>query len=170
MITEAYRDQQRALHATGTYGVMGEQLGPFVTQVAQHYGVKTLLDYGCGSRQSLRRSLGSWIDYRGFDPCVEAFSADPAPADMVACIDVMEHVEPEFTDATIERIAQLTKRVALVTVHTGPAIKVLSDGRNAHIVQQPFRWWLPKFLAHFELERFGKLPGGFLLVLSPVLR
>jgi hypothetical protein len=37
-------------------------------------------------------------------------------------------------------------------VHTGPAKKTLSDGRNAHINQQPMQWWLPKLWERFDLH------------------
>lgn len=168
LLTDAYREQQAALHATGNYGVMGRSFGPLVCRVAESFACQSLLDYGCGSRQSLKHGLVCELDYRGFDPCVEQFSAPPEPADMVACIDVMEHVEPEFTDKVIEELARLTKRVAVVSVHTGPAQKVLPDGRNAHIVQEPARWWLPKFCAHFDVRDFGRTPGGFYLILEPI--
>jgi hypothetical protein len=29
---------------------------------------------------------------------------------------------------------------------------VLSDGRNAHLTQQPMKWWLPKLLQRFEIQ------------------
>ena len=30
---------------------------------------------------------------------------------------------------------------------TGPAEKMLPDGRNAHLIQQPKQWWLDKVVA-----------------------
>jgi len=44
----------------------------------------------------------------------------------------------------------------------GPAGKVLSDGRNAHLIQKPLSWWLPKLCERFEIlelhqhQVFGK--------------
>ena len=33
----------------------------------------------------------------------------------------------------------------------GPAAKVLSDGRNAHLIQKPSSWWLKKLTDYFEI-------------------
>lgn len=167
-VTDDYREQQAALHATGTYGVMGRSFGPLVSRIAEDYGCKTLLDYGCGSRQSLRSGLVCQIEYCGYDPCVVDYAREPHPADMVACIDVLEHVEPQFTDDVIRDIRRLTRTVAVVSIHTGQAQKTLPDGRNAHIVQRPPRWWLPKFCEGFDIRDMGRTPGGFYLVLEPV--
>jgi len=51
-------------------------------------------------------------------------------------------------------------------VHTGPAVKVLADGRNAHLIQQPPAWWLPKFMSRFELAFFQRMPQGFWIVIE----
>jgi hypothetical protein len=42
----------------------------------------------------------------------------------------------------------------------------LSDGRNAHLIQQPPDWWLPKFMSRFELAMFQKMPQGFWVVMQ----
>lgn len=33
----------------------------------------------------------------------------------------------------------------------GPAGKVLSDGRNAHLIQKPTSWWLTRIVRRFEV-------------------
>jgi hypothetical protein len=38
---------------------------------------------------------------------------------------------------------------------------VLPDGRNAHLIQEPPEWWLPKLLERFDLYTFQRMPGGF---------
>ena len=80
---------------------------------------------------------------------------------MVACIDVLEHVEPQCLESVLDDLKRLTKRVGLFTVHTEPAKKTLPDGRNAHLIQQPPSWWLPKFLSRFDLVVFQRMPQGF---------
>lgn len=71
---------------------------------------------------------------------------------MVACIDVLEHIEPEYLDGVLDELARLTEGVAFLSIHTGPAVKVLSDGRNAHLTQQPMSWWMPKVFDRFEVQ------------------
>ena len=51
--------------------------------------------------------------------------------------------------------------VGVFTVHTGAAVKVLPDGRNAHLIQRPAAWWLPKFMERFELAAFNRMHHGF---------
>jgi hypothetical protein len=41
-----------------------------------------------------------------------------------------------------------------MSVHMGPALKTLPDGRNAHLIQEPVEWWLPKIMQRFDLHTF----------------
>jgi hypothetical protein len=74
---------------------------------------------------------------------------------------VLEHIEPALLDNVLDDLQRVTAGVAVFTVHTGAAQRILPDGRNAHLIQQPPAWWLPKFLARFELMTFNRLPNGF---------
>jgi len=51
-------------------------------------------------------------------------------------------------------------------ITTLPAIKFLADGRNAHLIQQPASWWLPRLLQRFELNNFTRVPHGFWVVVE----
>lgn len=166
MITEAYRQEQARLHATGDYGKAGAGFGDVVSDMLRATQAKTLLDYGCGSRQSLRPALLVPVDYRGYDPAVPEYALDPEPADCVACIDVLEHIEPEMLDDVLDHIRAKTIKRALFSVHLGPAIKTLSDGRNAHLIQEPPKWWLPKIMARYELLTFVRRKDSFVVALS----
>lgn len=114
----------------------------------------SLLDYGSGHNLSLMRSLKPKrkFTYTPYDPGVEEYSDDPEPADMVACIDVLEHIEPENLDNVLDHLEELTGTVLFATVHTGPAAKTLSDGRNAHLIQKEIDFWLPKFWERFYIQ------------------
>ena len=71
---------------------------------------------------------------------------------MVCCIDVLEHIEPDLLDNVLDHLAALTEGIAFLSVDTGPAIKTLSDGRNAHLIQQQLTWWLPKIWERWDLQ------------------
>ena len=160
LITDSYRAEQERLHATGKYGTASLEYGGIVSQLVEQTSSETLLDYGCGSMQNLRKVLDCDVLYLGYDPAVPEFSRK-APSDLVVCIDVLEHIEPELLDNVLDDLQQLTKRWAFMTVHTGAARKTLSDGRNAHLIQQPPSWWLPKFFARWDVRSFQAMPQGF---------
>lgn len=137
-----------------------------VNEIIERLGVTHLLDYGCGSRLSLAKALKCFhrLTYQAYDPGVPKFSSPPLPAQMVCCVDVLEHIEPECIDAVLDDLKRLTEAVFFGTVATGPAAKSLSDGRNAHLIQQPLRWWIPKFLDRFNIQSVQATRNGFLVV------
>lgn len=127
-----------------------------------------VLDYGCGRNQSLTRTLkpNRKIEYQGYDPGVPEMSEEPKPSQLVVCIDVLEHIEPDCLDDVLDHLESLTEVCLFATVHTGPAGKVLPDGRNAHLIQRPSDWWLPKFTERFTLQGFHRRSStGFEVVL-----
>ena len=124
---------------------------------------RDVLDYGCG-RRTLEKQLGFAI--RNYDPCIPGLDEPAPPADVVVCTDVLEHIEPELLDNVLDDLQRVTIGVGVFTVHTGAAGKVLLDGRNAHLIQQPPSWWLPKFMERFELNTFCRTPGGFYVVVE----
>ena len=108
-------------------------------------------------------------EYQPYDPAFPGYGA-AKPADLVCCIDVLEHIEPKLLDNVLKELARITKGLGFFTIHMGPAGKVLSDGRNAHLIQKPTSWWLPKLCNYFEINNmqlhqvFGK---GFMVIVSP---
>ena len=58
-------------------------------------------------------------------------------ADLVCCIDVLEHIEPELIDNVIFDLSTIVIKFGFFSIHQGPAGKILLDGRNAHLIQKP---------------------------------
>jgi hypothetical protein len=164
LITDQYREEQKRLHATGKYGTASLQYGEVVSGLVEATGSKTMLDYGCGSMQNLKTVLDCDVAYLGYDPAVPKFSAKE-PCDFVVCIDVLEHIEPDLLDNVLDDLLMLAEKWAFFTVHTGPAMKTLSDGRNAHLIQKPASWWLPKFMQRWDLQNFQADRHGFTVLL-----
>lgn len=158
-ISEEYRQEQRRLHETTDYGTASAMYAPMVAGIIERMGVTHLLDYGCGANCTLAKSLKvpHKVKYQAYDPAVARFSSDPVPAELVCCIDVLEHIEPDRISAVLDHLAALTEAVGFFTVSTGPALKTLSDGRNAHLIQQPPEWWLPQIMDRFELQTFMRV-------------
>lgn len=160
---------QQMLHENPQYGMASVQYAPMVAQVAEAIGAKDLLDYGAGKGrlgETLRKLMKNPPVICHYDPAVAEWAARPAPSPMVACIDVLEHIEPDLLDNVLDDLMRVVAGVGVFTVHVGPAKKILPDGRNAHLIQQPAAWWLPKFMDRFGLMTFDRMPQGFWVVVD----
>ena len=169
LITEAYREIQRDMHRKRDYGIASVEYAPLVADVMQAVGTRELLDYGAGKGRlglTLNKMFDEKFTIHHYDPAIPEWSAPPAPCRFVACIDVLEHIEPDLIDNVLDDLKRVTLHVGFFSVDTGPAMKALSDGRNAHLIQKPASWWLPKFMERFELARFNRMPPGFSVVVE----
>ena len=165
-ISDAYRIEQQKLHENPRYGVASLAFAPLVSALLRIGGCRSLSDYGagkCNLKIALGLKEGGAIAYFPFDPAFPEYGP-PRDAELVTCIDVLEHVEPDKLDALLDELSGLTQKLALLTVHTGPAKKTLSDGRNAHIIQQPPSWWLQRFAQRFEILHLQSVPKGFFVI------
>ena len=77
--------------------------------------------------------------------------------DVSLSVDVLEHIEPEYLESVLDHLEELTERMIFISINTGPAGKFLDDGRNAHLIQEPVSWWMPKLLARFELNKVQRV-------------
>ena len=139
-----------------------------VSEIINRMQIEHLLDYGCGKNVSLARHLKvkQKLTYQAYDPGVPKFAKEPMPAQMVCCIDVLEHVEPEHLDGVLDDLARLCEGIVFLSFYTGPAVKTLSDGRNAHLTQQPMQWWLPKFWDRWDLQTVQMMSDGTYFVIG----
>lgn len=169
LISEEYRKLQQQLHQNPNYGVASVHYAPLVAQVLDAVGASELLDYGAGKGrlgQTLRQHIKRPLTIHHYDPAIPDWSAAPQPCGFVACIDVLEHIEPDLIDNVLDDLKRVLAGVGVFTVHTEPAVKVLADGRNAHLIQQPPAWWLPRFMERFELASFNRMQMGFWVVVE----
>lgn len=168
-ISPEYLAQQKLLHENPNYGVASLQYAPLVIQFANQIKAKSISDYGAGkcNLQKKMHELGKTdFEYLPYDPAFPDYGP-PRPADLVCCIDVLEHIEPAYLDSVLDELKNITRVAGLFTIHTGPAVKQLSDGRNAHLIQQPSSWWLPRLCERFEISHLQRVPNGFWVVVEP---
>lgn len=170
IISDEYRELQRSIHdSDANYGNSSVNFAPILAELMQQTGCTELLDYGAGKGRlgdTLRDLLPRPVTTHHYDPARPSWAARPDPCDLVACIDVLEHVELLLLDAVLDDLQRVTVGAGFFTVHTGPALRILPDGRNAHIIQQPVRWWLPKLLNRFELLNYQKMEEGFWVIVQ----
>ena len=83
LISEEYRKQQAQLHATMQYGVTGREFAPDVARIMAQLDASELLDYGAGSRLSLKAGLDELgvkgYEYRPYEPAVPQYAETPEP-------------------------------------------------------------------------------------------
>lgn len=171
LISEDYRRIQQALHENPDYGVASVQFAPLVADAVRKYQVRELLDYGAGKGRLGEELewLVSWpIAINHYDPAIPQWSATPAPSGFVTCLDVLEHIEPSLLPNVLDDLKRVTADTGMFTVHTGPAVKVLADGRNAHLIQRPPQWWLPQIMERFELLNYSLLANGFWVLVRKI--
>jgi hypothetical protein len=169
LISEDYLKMQQELHRNPNYGVASVQYAPLVADVLKAVGTTELLDYGAGKGRlgaTLEEIFKRPLRIHHYDPAIPQWSRPPEPCNFVACIDVLEHIEPDLIENVLDDLKRVTAGVGVFTVHTGAAAKVLSDGRNAHLIQQPPAWWLLRLLDRFELATFNRMPMGFWVVVE----
>jgi hypothetical protein len=150
LISEEYRAANRHMHTEyPNYGVSGQKWAQYVEGLILSEGYQTVLDYGAG-KQTLAQSLPHRI-ITGYDPAVAGLEADPEPAELVVCTDVLEHIEPQHINAVLRHLASKTTRKAFVNISLRPSMKSLPDGRNSHILLKDASWWRKKLLEHFRI-------------------
>ena len=108
-----------------------------------------ILDYGCG-KGAMRKHLGDIVT--NYDPVT--FPGDPEPHPVVACLDVMEHIEPECLNDVLKHIASLTQKVAYFVICKKEGSKRLADGRPAHLIVETPEWWTDRLSDYFSSVEF----------------
>lgn len=166
LITDQYRDLNRELHERNpAYGTSGQKYVDIVRKMMVDYTSMDVLDYGCGKR-TLERALR--LPIANYDPAVPGLEATPDPHDIVACTDVLEHIEPDCLDDVLADIRRCTVKAALLIVATRPAMKTLADGRNAHLIVEGEPWWRERIkAAGFKLRQVFPGKGEFAVVAEP---
>ena len=144
------------------WGNDGWRRATIVRDFADDLGAKSVLDYGCG-RGTLRAALGTggkkirgmgWpYPCHEYDPAIRKKS-QPRSADLVACTDVMEHVETPLVQNVLRHVRKLGRFGAFFLISTRLANQLLPDGRNAHLTVQTAEWWEREILhAGFRVTR-----------------
>ena len=160
-ISDSYLEMQIKLHENPNYGSTSRLYAPLISKLVEETNSKSLSDYGAGKGRlkGELEILGTYVDYRPFDPAFPEYGP-PKTADFSVCIDVLEHVEPQFIDNILSDLSKITLRYGFFSIHTGPAKKSLPDGRNAHLIQAPTSFWLELLCKFFEIIHLQRSDDG----------
>lgn len=149
LLSAEYQEQLVKLHHSRIWGASGYSHAPVVADYRRELKAKTVLDFGCG-RATLKKTLLRLDPLIGeenifeYDPAISEKSNPPSPADLFVATDVLEHIEFAHFDKTMKYIRSLAKRGAYFTISVTPSKVSLPDGRNAHLIIKPRKWWIDK--------------------------
>jgi len=155
LISKEYKKILQEIHIAGRWG--NESIKPWMLEIIEKhlekYNISNILDYGAGY-PGLKSVLGgkySKYNVTEYDPGIESKSNTPEPQEYVVCSDVLEHIEPEFIDNVLDDLKRVITNKGFFTISCREALMILSDGRNAHLIQKPREWWKEKLLKRFNV-------------------
>lgn len=149
LMTPGYLALQRQFHRDNPgYGTIGHNYAELVDGMIQKMNPKSVLDWACG-KGCLARQLDRPI--WEFDLAIPGKDESPRPAELVVCIDTLEHVEEECLPAVLDELRRVTQKVLYISLALTPAEKTLPDGRNTHILLKDADWWKGKLAQFFQL-------------------
>jgi len=145
--TKEYLEELKLLHSKKTFGV-NRSIPNIVRNLIEEKTIKSFLDYGAGKGNTSNTIKETYpnIKLHTFDP---ATFPNPLPneVDLTYSSDVLEHIEEELIDETLQDLCDRSTRYQYHLIACHPAKKVLSDGRNAHLIIKSPAWWRNKIQA-----------------------
>jgi len=148
MISAEYKSILESINGSENFGKR-KNLPKYLETIINEHNPTSILDFGCGVG-SLVNTLALTYPQKkisGYDPGNEKFSNkfENQKFDLVISTDVLEHIEPEFLNQTLEFLREKSNRFYHL-IALAPSKVILPDGRNAHLILKPKDWWRDKFV------------------------
>ena len=148
MISAEYKSILESINGLENFGKR-KSLPKYLESIIDNYNPTSVLDFGCGVG-SLVNTLALKYPQKnihGYDPGNQKFSNKfkNQKFDLVISTDVLEHIEPEFLDQTLEFLKEKSNRFYHL-IALAPSKVILPDGRNAHLILKSKDWWRDKFV------------------------
>ena len=181
---EELLDEYRRLHCQAENMFNGRSLVKFVDVIKsflENRDSKTLLDYGCGKgflytdkfntvTKEIDKPLPElWEleDHYLYDPCYPEHAKLPSGKfDAVICTDVLEHLPESDLMWVIDEILSYADKMVFLNIACLKALKILSNGENAHLSIFHYFDWLELIAArlmhfkHLSLYAFFDMYDG----------
>lgn len=146
MISEKYKQQLVSMQKKKAFSEKNKNIEAIKNFIRDNCPA-SVLDFGCAHGElisCLKENFPS-INFEGYDPGVDEYNTFPNKRyDCLVCNDVIEHIEPEYLDTTLNSINELFSNQCWLIIACYPAKKLLPDGRNAHLTVQTPEWWIDK--------------------------
>lgn len=149
LISDEYRDLNRKLHMSNpTYGMGGSKHKDTILKLSKQLNTTSILDYGCGKGMLAKELQFPIWEY---DPAVPEKSAEPKPADIVVCTDVLEHIEEDKLMFVLSDLKRCVKQVGYFVISTRKAVKTYANGKNTHNIVKGKDWWNKQLGKYFDI-------------------
>lgn len=114
----------------------------------RHFGIKSVLDYGCGGSNWEAAGFDGTQSAKSFFGLDEVCLYEPArgmderkSVDAVVCFDVLEHIFVSDVPAVLRDMMSCAKKLLVINVACYKANALLPNGENAHITARHPIWW-----------------------------
>jgi hypothetical protein len=148
MISDKYKKILTDIHTDTPFGKRSK-IPKFAEDFIAKINPNNILDFGCGKGRLVDKLKEQYPDktIQGYDPGNYKFDCplDDVYVDLLMSTDVLEHIEPEFIDQTLEYLSKRSRYIYHL-IALSPAKLILPDGRNAHLILESKEWWQQKFL------------------------
>lgn len=173
LLTDYYRAQLREKHRVSPWGGSGWLWIPDLVKLMLKTSIKspTVLDYGAGRRtfKAKMSVIMPHVHVVEYDPGVPGIDKLPQERfDYVVCTDVMEHVEEQFVDATLQRIRYYARQGVVFNIACAPSRSLLPDGTNTHVTVRPPEWWMKRIKPMYKAIEDTRLVSKHLSFLAVV--
>lgn len=126
-----------------------------IVYIMQLINNQDVLDYGSGYgclSENIKKGYEKFnINVIEYDPGIVEKSTIPEPCDLVVCVDVLEHIEPEYVDNVLDDLVRVISNIGYFVINFQEAFQILSNGKNAHLTIHDYKWWYDKLKNRFEI-------------------
>ena len=169
LISEEYRKLNEQYHRElSIYGTGSKVEFINILELCDKLKSIDVLDYGCGKALSWKKDLFQFKP-KLYDPAFPEYSVKPDPADIVLCLGVLEHVEPELLDNVLDDLFRCVKKIGVFLIDLKPSRNTLPDGSYPHRIVESIDWWKNKLDKYWDLseELDFKNGKGFWITVVP---
>lgn len=154
----------------------GEAIVPVFLERLPWQKEEGLLDLGCGTGRAgkllhdaglrvlmidLCREAVEVSDIPFMEACLWELPAGLHPREWVFCVDVLEHLPPDYIGSTLDDLAALTIKGGLLKIACFEDGCGAMIGEPLHLTVQPALWWLERIKARWEIFDVDD-DGGYL--------
>lgn len=156
LLSNEYRAKIEAITQKMPWG--GDVVGsvPRIYKYASEHNCKSILDYGSGKSDFLKTMDRDFPDHgfqiNQYEPARPELAGDPVASDMVICVDVLEHIEPDKLDNVLDHIASKANKIFYFKICLVASFNSFEDGTNLHLIVEPKEFWLDKLSKYYTIE------------------